>query len=117
MLHLVRVAIHLPARHAGGPPVALDDDIDGRDDRMVGIEGRHPLAAIPAPIDAYRGLAGDEGAALRGAAIGARGDMADRAWFPAMSRLDQQVAFRVAVAANLAERRPNTGCAFCCLKF
>ena len=106
---LVVVVLHrtIDLEHAIGLAAqALDDDVDGRDDAVLRIEGRQhdvtAFALVPQIVQDHR-LFGDEGPALRRRMIGGRYHMADDAVPPAVACLDQQVVLRRTIAADLAE--------------
>src|SRR6202043_1013652 len=89
------------------PRLALllrDDDVQGRDDAVLGVEGRQQEARISAQISADHRLPGDEGATLRRALIGPRHDGADNAWMPPDPGFHKKIVLLGAVTANLAER-------------
>ena len=88
--------------------VALDDDVDDRDDAVRGIKRRRIETCVLLQIVDDRRLTGGEGATLRRTHIGARHHMTDHAVLPAMAGDDEQVVLLGTVTAHLAEGDAET---------
>ena len=109
VLVVIMLLVVVDLQHAIGLVVAaLDNDVDGRDDAVLGIECRQLEIVVIVQIVADRGLAGDEGTPLRRGDVGTRDDFANDTRMPAVSGLDQKVVLFGAVAAHLGKRHTET---------
>jgi hypothetical protein len=89
-----------------GVVLGMDDDVDGRDDAVRGVESRQLEIVVLAYIIADRWLPGDERTALWRAGIGVF-DRTDDSRLPAVSCFDEKVVLRGTVAAHLGEWHPR----------
>jgi hypothetical protein len=88
LLVVIVLLVIVDLEHAIGLTIAFDDDVDGRDDAVLGIEVWQLETGILTQIIADRWFSGGESQPLRRALIGARDNMADDARVPAISGFD-----------------------------
>jgi hypothetical protein len=104
---LIVIVLHVVVdfQHAERAVIASDDDIDGRNDPVLGVVGWQIEIVVSAQVVTDRRFAGDEGAPLRRAFVSAQGDLADDAGMPAVSSFNQKIVVLGAVSAYLAKWR------------
>src|SRR5450432_396367 len=104
VLIVIVLSVVVDLQHTIGRGIVLgvDDDVDGRDDTMRGVEARQLEIVVLAYIIADRWLPRDERTALWRAGIGVF-DRTDDSRLPAVSCFDEKVVLRGTVAAHLGE--------------